>query len=272
MRVEPCCQSLLANILPVVDPKKEGICIDVGVGTFAFYCEIFAKLRFSTLAVEPLPVKKLQRICQKRNIGLIQSCLSDKNGTENLYMGTFAGLLNNNFSSLSPDWFGSSKQIKQVESITLSKLTSTIEAEKITCFKIDIEGWESQVLKQLVELPDSLIPKVVMFEYGGGINRQKGKRGWSPQFLNATMDCLAVLKQCGYGFSVMIDYAYHAKERIFDLQLSDLEPDSIFDSNAVYGNIITCHNWRYSEDEIAKLCRPYYGGWTNLVLTTILSR
>ena len=44
MRVEPCCQSVLANILPVVDSKKEGICIDVGVGTFAFYCEMFGKL------------------------------------------------------------------------------------------------------------------------------------------------------------------------------------------------------------------------------------
>ena len=38
MRVEACCQSLLAEILPEIDPKKEGYCIDVGAGTFAFYC------------------------------------------------------------------------------------------------------------------------------------------------------------------------------------------------------------------------------------------
>ena len=49
MKVEDCCQALLAQILPTVDPQRQGICIDVGVGTFAFYCELFAQLGFETL-------------------------------------------------------------------------------------------------------------------------------------------------------------------------------------------------------------------------------
>ncbi len=63
MRVESCCQKLLEQLLPDLDPQRQGICIDVGVGTFAFYCELFARLGFSTVAIEPSPTDKLRIIC-----------------------------------------------------------------------------------------------------------------------------------------------------------------------------------------------------------------
>ncbi|HBB33571.1 MAG TPA: methyltransferase [Cyanobacteria bacterium UBA8803] len=272
MRVEPCCQSLLARILPAVDEKKEGTCIDVGVGTFAFYCELFARLGFKTVAVEPLPVKKLRQICQRDNITLIEGCLSDINGNQNLHLGTFAGFGNRNFSSLSPDWFGSLQEVRQVQSMRLLNLLSMVQARTVTCLKLDIEGWESAVIRQFPELPSTLMPKIVMFEYGGGVSRQKGKGGWSAQFMKGTIECLAVLKACGYGFSIGIDLAAGTKERIFDLQSSTLEPDAIFYPNAIYGNIISFHGCHYPEDEIAKIATLYYGSWVNFLLTAILSR
>ncbi|MEQ9549955.1 MAG: FkbM family methyltransferase [Coleofasciculus sp. G3-WIS-01] len=272
MHVEACCQDLLEQVLPLIDPTREGICIDVGVGTFAFYCERFSRLGFKTVAVEPLPVKKLQNLCQRYNIDLIKGCLSDINGDQTLYMGKFIGLFNHNFNSLSADWFGSSKKIKQVKSVTLSNLLSSINAEKVTCLKLDIEGWESKIIKQFHELSPFLLPRVVMFEYGGGTSKKNGKGGWSPTFINATLECLSVLKQCGYGLSVMVDYAYSTKETIFDLQSSTLDINEIIPTHSIYGNIISFHNWNYPEEKITQICSPYYGGVAQRLLTTIFSR
>ena len=57
MRVEACCQAVLTDLLPKIDPQRLGKCLDVGVGTFAFYCQKFAELGFEAIAVEPLPIK-----------------------------------------------------------------------------------------------------------------------------------------------------------------------------------------------------------------------
>ena len=101
MRVENCCQALLADLLPTIDPQRSGKCLDVGVGTFAFYCQLFAELGFETIAVEPLPVKKLKQLSEHSQIKLLPMCLSDRDGEQTLYLGKFAGLFNSNFSSLS---------------------------------------------------------------------------------------------------------------------------------------------------------------------------
>ncbi|NJM61295.1 MAG: methyltransferase, partial [Oscillatoriales cyanobacterium RU_3_3] len=101
--------------------------------------------------------------------------------------------------------------------------------------------------------------------------RKQAKRGWSPKFIKATLDCLSVLKQCGYGFSIAIDYTQTDRERIFNLQSSSLDADTLFHENAVYGNIISFSNWDCSPKEIARVCAPYYGGWENALVTTLLS-
>lgn len=273
MRVEACCQSLLAEILPEIDPKKAGFCIDVGVGNFAFYCEVFAKLGYPTVAVEPLPVKKLKQICDRYPIQLIESCLSNLDGKQTLYLGNFAGLFNTNFSSLSPNWFGSSGKTKEVQSITLLTLLEIIKPTQITCLKLDIEGWEFNVIEQLTHIPKTLLPKVIMFEYGGGVNKNQGQKGWSKEFLEKTLNCLSILKSCGYGFSLMIDFAPRTQEKIFDLRSQDLETEQLFSEQAVYGNIISLRDCVISEEKIHKTCQPYYNSSPiDLVVNALVSR
>ena len=68
MHVEECSQALLKQILPEVDSNRSGLAIDIGVGTFAFYCQLFDQLRFPTIAVEPLPNKQLRQLCRYRQI------------------------------------------------------------------------------------------------------------------------------------------------------------------------------------------------------------
>lgn len=270
MRVEPCCQALLKQILPEIDPSQTGFCLDVGVGTFAFYCELFARLGFPTVAVEPLPVAKLHKLCQDYPIRLLEACLSDQNGTQTLYMGQFGQIANQNFNSLAPDWFGASPATRQVPTMDWASLLQLVAAEKITCLKLDVEGWESVVIQQLATVPQDLLPKVVMFEYGGGATRQRGEKGWSPKFLDATMLCLHTLQQQGYGFSIMIDYAFDTQAKLFDLRSLFID-GTLFYPNAVYGNIISFYNCEYSTTSIQRICAPYRGGLVNWLVGKLVS-
>ncbi|MGB3905739.1 MAG: methyltransferase, partial [Anaerolineae bacterium] len=81
------------------------------------------------MAVEPLPVDALREICDQNGIALIEGCLSDIDGFQSLYIGTFAGAENLNLSSLVPDWWGASTEHRRVGSLTLSTLLSSINAQ-----------------------------------------------------------------------------------------------------------------------------------------------
>lgn len=271
MRVEACCQALLENLLPALDPDRQGLCVDVGVGTFAFYCELFARLGFATVAVEPFPADKLRAICQQYPIQLIEQCLSDRVGTQTLHMGQFANLANSNFSSLAADWFGASTTTRSVPTLDLATLLSQAATPHITAFKLDIEGWESVVIQQFAGLPSEQLPRVVMFEYGGGSSRTQGSKGWSPNFFEGTMTCLKVLQQKGYAFSVMIDYTSGTQAKVFDLQSLDLAQESPFYANGVYGNILCFYQQHFSTEKIQRICAPYRGGLANWLVSTLVS-
>ncbi len=271
MRVEACCQALLESLLPDLDPQRQGLCVDVGVGTFAFYCELFARLGFTTVAVEPSPTDKLRGVCRQYPIQLIEQCLSDRVGTQTLHMGQFANLANSNFSSLAADWFGASGTTQLVSTLDLATLLEQVAATRITAFKLDIEGWEPVVIQQFVDLPLELLPQVVMFEYGGGSSRAQGAKGWAPKFLAGTMACLKTLQGRGYEFSIMIDYAAGTQAKVFDLQSLDLEQASPFYPNGVYGNLICFQNQRFPTERIHRICAPYGGGLANWLVSKLVS-
>ena len=260
MQVEDCCQALLAQILPTIDEQREGICVDIGVGTFAFYCEVFAKLGFQTVAVEPLPIDVLRQLCSRHKINLIEACVSEVSGSQTLHIGTFKGSENINLSSLESDWWGSSTKTVKVQSLTLSEVLSRVNAEKVTCIKIDVEGAEFRIIKQFGALPKSLLPDVVMFEYGGGDRKEGGQKGWSEKFVSATYECLQIVKDSGYASSIIIDSAKEANEIIFNLQSSNLDTRQIFPKASVYGNIIAIKG-NASEslkiDDILEICAKY---------------
>ncbi|MGB3309486.1 MAG: FkbM family methyltransferase [Nodosilinea sp.] len=271
MRVEACCQALLEHLLPDLDPQRQGLCVDIGVGTFAFYCELFARLGFAAVAVEPAPTDKLRVVCEQHPIQLIEQCLSDQVGTQTLHMGQFANLANSNFSSLAADWFGASTTTRSVPTLNLATLLEQVAATRITAFKLDIEGWEPVVIQQFAELPAELLPQVVMFEYGGGSSRALGEKGWSPRFFEGTMTCLKTLQQLGYDFSIMVDYASGTQAKVFDLQSLNLAHESPFYSNGVYGNILCFYQQRFSTANIQRICAPYGGGLANWLVSKFVS-
>lgn len=253
MHVEECCFALLSHTLPKIDNLREGLCIDVGVGTFAFYCELFSCMGFETVAVEPLPTKKLRALCKVLGITLFELCLTDKDGIDTIYIGTFQGSDNLNLSSLMPNWWGSSAKSKQVNTVSLSTLLKSIHPfNKITCLKLDVEGVELLFIKQLSQILKSKLPSVVQFEYGGG--EKQGE--WSEKEMNKTLSCLEIFKKLGYKDAIVVDSSPSSVERIISLEQTDINPITFFEPHYIYGNVILFKDKMYDVD-FYQICEPY---------------
>jgi FkbM family methyltransferase len=236
MNVEDCCQSILSKLLPVADPERYGFAIDIGVGTFAFYCELFDRLGYQTVAVEPLPTKKLLRLCCRRHIKLIQACISDMQGDVAIFIGQFDGQENSNLSSLRQDWWGGSSKKMIVPSIKLESLLQGLNHAKVTCIKIDVEGIEFSIIRQFRDLGENSLPDILMFEYGGGDTKASGKGGWQKDIFESTVNTVELLKQLSYK-QVLVNESAETKVRKFNLE--DIEsPVEIFDADDIYGNVI----------------------------------
>jgi FkbM family methyltransferase len=255
MQVEECCSALLDVILPISDPGHTGWAIDIGVGTFCFYCERFARLGFTTAAVEPLPVEELVSLCRNLNIQLLEACIADKNGIATLYKGTFHEEENLNLNSLRNDWWGVGKDPVEVPTMTLQNFVQKLNAEKITCMKLDVEGLEFSIIKQIAELKHEQIPLVIMFEYGGGGTKQSGKGGWSVDIFGETLQSLNVLSTLGFDKTILIDSSTTDPE-IHSLQREN-DYERYFGSQFIYGNIITSRDGMISDEEIISYCLPY---------------
>lgn len=269
MRVEACSLAVLGRLLPRLDRRRRGLCIDVGVGTFAFFCEHFARLGFATTAVEPLPVAQLRRICSSLSINLIEGCLSDHDGVETLHIGSFEGVENLNLSSIEPQWWGTSANSQVVPAMTLGTLLVRSPVTRVTCLKLDIEGAEARVIRQLRTLPSSLLPLVVVFEYGGGAHRGDGRGGWSVEFLKPTLESIEILSGLGYRWGVILDSASGTGERVVTLDPRVATTAEMFDPNAEYGNLIVSRAGHIDEGELSRICGAYRTDKAGVGLPTV---
>ncbi|NJL90237.1 MAG: FkbM family methyltransferase [Coleofasciculaceae cyanobacterium SM2_1_6] len=246
IRCEECTQAVVAELLPNLDSDRRGVCIDVGVGTFSFYCQTFAELGFTTLAIEPMPVPEVHTLCKTHNIKLIEACLSDHDGTQTLYLGAWDGKLDANFNTLKSSWFGASQETKEVVSFSLQGLLNSFHPQKVTCLKLDVEGYEAVIINQLAQLPDYLVPDIVVFEYSSG----------SAEFSGAAIECLKILQNLDYRTAIIIDAS--TREKFIDLKCPPVEIDKIFSLGLSWGNIVALRYTLYPAQPISNVCAPYY--------------
>jgi FkbM family methyltransferase len=257
MLVEECCQALLAEILPQSSSVDSSYAIEIGCGTFAFYCELFDRLGLKAIAVEPLPVENLRKLCRYRNISLAETCVAEHDGLIDLYVGNYLGNENLNLNSTRPDWWGAASTAKKVHSMTLRSLIEKFNIEEISCLKIDIEGAEYSVLSQFSDLSLNLLPRVLMFEYGGGGTFENQQGGWTEDFLKDTLSIVNLLRDLGYEQAIQIDSEEGSCEKILDLKTSPLDANNLFSPKNVYGNIIALYASSYAENKIRDICRSY---------------
>jgi FkbM family methyltransferase len=256
VHVEECCQAILVDALPGFDPKRTGWCIDVGVGDFAFYCQTFAHLGYQSAAIEPLPVAKLRTICAQYRIRLVEAALSEHDGSAPLHLGIYADRPNTNMNTLRPDWWGATASVVQVQVMKLHTLLASLDARVVTCLKMDVEGMEPAIIRQLPDLPTRLLPRILQFEYGGGAERGSGQAGWSAPHLAEMLQSLQIVRDCGYKAALVMDGTTGTPPRWLDLQTAALDVETVFEPHARYGNIM-CFCEAPDVAAIDAICRPY---------------
>jgi hypothetical protein len=141
--------------------------------------------------------------------------------------------------------------------MTLYTLLTTINAHLITCLKLDVEGVESVIIRQLQQIPAFLLPASIVFEYGGGSTKQDQKAGWSEIGINDTLSCFRVLKYLHYRTMIIIDSSPESNERIFDLAEVNILPDILFHPRSVYGNAICLLENISNTTWIERICSLY---------------
>lgn len=238
MNVEYLIISFIPYFLKKYDHQKTGATIDIGVGTFNFYCEAFSKEGFPSYAAEPLPSESFLRIADELKILVKKACITDYNGNTIIYTGKFQGNQLTDLSSLHKNWWGvdSGGQKTEVEAIRLDSFLSEFSIEKISYMKIDTEGSEFEIISQIKELKTSSHPSILEFEYGGGGTKLHGIGGWSEEFFKKTIDSISILSQIGYKHLLVFEREEKHPRYYFLPGLKNY--DQIFRDHYHYGNLI----------------------------------
>jgi hypothetical protein len=87
MECENRTEALLTQTLPQVDPRRVGTCIAVVVGTYHWYCDLFAKAGYRSVAVEPVPAEPFIRHLREGGILFYEGAVGDHDGTVTVYLG-----------------------------------------------------------------------------------------------------------------------------------------------------------------------------------------
>ncbi|MEO1655541.1 MAG: FkbM family methyltransferase, partial [Bacteroidota bacterium] len=131
-------------------PSKGGVLLDIGanVGLYSFYF-LQKKVDLSVYAFEPNPIGMtcMQNTIKANNlssIDLIAKGLSNQKDNSKLYLSN----LNQGNHSLRADMIDVNKGVKTVdiETLRLDDWMAEVKPEKVDALKIDVEGWEFQVL------------------------------------------------------------------------------------------------------------------------------
>jgi len=249
MDVENIIIKIVPDLLRVYDKNKQGVAIDVGVGTFNFYFKTFAESGYDTFAIEPLPSDLLLSLFKRyKKVKHIEACLLDKEGQIEIFTGTFNNEDCTDVSSINRDWWGVSEKSssKMVNCITLQHMISEYNIQEITYFKVDTEGSEYSILSQLNSIDFKFLPKIIEFEYGGGSTKKEKIGGWDDKYFSGTVNTISLLASLGYKYLLLFE---RENEKIKEFILDEnTNPSSIFEDYFVYGDIIMLKERRYEID------------------------
>jgi FkbM family methyltransferase len=244
---------VLAN---VSDPARNGTFVEIGVGTSDYYFVQFAEKGFQTLAVEPLPTKTLLTTCDKYNVPLEISVVAEENGHVPIYLGQYSGPPNVKLSSLNADWWGSSREDREVPSLRFDSLLAKYAIKSVTALKVDVEGSELAIVNQLKFVPKEVLPRLVQFEYGGGGSKHGQLGGWSPKYFGRTCTTLEVLQSLGYEWLLLVDRDLPAVRSVWLPDTNSL--GEVFHPLSHVGNAIVCKDGSLRQTvDLADLCRAY---------------
>lgn len=214
-----------------LDPDRRGWCVDAGVGDGDYYFEWFAGLGYKTLAIEPLLTEAARFALANHNILFIEAALADYEGEAQLHT-THSGI-----HSLKEGLFGDSEGAHTVPVHTWRYVIELIGIEHIAALKLDIEGSEGMIIRQLWDNP---LPSVMSFEFGGVWQRASGRGQWSPQSMVELLINLRLLWRLGYREGVVISSG--DSDRVMPITLGRrMDIEALFTPDCGWGNIVV---WR----------------------------
>jgi FkbM family methyltransferase len=162
-----CHEPEIVNLIKQV-VRPGNFCLDIGanVGAHTLLMARMAGSNGHVIALEPHPgicQRLRQNICLNRltNVKVVNAALADKDGTIDLY-GFAADAFEQGISSLLPDHEAKTKI--EVRAIRGATLVREQRIEACDFLKIDVEGAESLVLRELSDLISAHRP-IILFEY-----------------------------------------------------------------------------------------------------------
>ncbi len=218
-------------LIEAIDPQREGWAVDVGIGDGDYYFEWFANLGYKTVAVEPLPTEAARKAVNRAGVAFYEVALDVIGGQTTMYT---AGSIHSLYSGL----WGSSVHEHTVDTATLDTILAGID--RITALKLDIEGAEGMVLRQLDR---DKLPAVLSFEFGGVWSRVLATGSWSPERWQELQNNLLLLHKFGYTNAIVVSSG--DRDRLQEVALPVADVDTLFPLDTNWGNIIV---WRESHD------------------------
>ena len=212
-----------------LDPQRLGTCIDVGAGDDHYYFEWLYNLGWAnTVVVEPLPNEDVKRLCNQYRLRLIEKALDIRVTPLKAVMFSTG----NGVNSLLPIW-GNEYHINPVEVTTLWGLMGELEDPPLALLKLDIEGAEPRMIRDLHNIR---LPLVVSFEFGGHGTLGSRTGGWQETALWDLREGLDRMASLGYHDAYLIAEVdgQEAMCRRFDPR-SQRWP---FEDAMVWGNIV----------------------------------
>lgn len=218
----------LSDHITRLDPDRQGLCVDVGLGDGDYYFEWFAGLGYDTIAIEPLPTEGALRAVEASRASLVQAALGDRVGEAKLFTAR-------NIHSLYDGLWGEAENSHTVPMLTWQNVLET--DDRVTALKLDIEGAENMVIRQLWSRP---LPAVLSFEFGGVWQRNTGRGPWSMERVASLLHSLRTLHGLGYRHGVVI--ASGNTDSILFITLERrMDIDALFSPDCGWGNIVV---WR----------------------------
>lgn len=190
--VEQKTWTLVEYLLKEIDPGCEGWAIDAGVGADDWWFVPLAELGFKTVAIDPMFTEAAvaatyEHQCHARRNTMLGARLDKRMlytvEDPNLHTGMFGRCKH-------------TTGVEEKDGITLQYLRDFYDFTRLTVLKLDIEGMEPEVIANLPIC--TVTPDILIFEFGGFVQRQEETGPWSKINQSAFHFSLQTLQAGGY--------------------------------------------------------------------------